>query len=136
MKSSILRRAGARFIDGLILTVIGVAWGLPMHFRPDWLVIHALIVYAYFVVSDVQFGKTPGKAVLGLKVTSGDGGSNPTWKEAMMREVFVLAGAVPFVGPFLALGCWIGIGVTANRDPLDRGFHDEWAGGTRVVSLG
>jgi uncharacterized RDD family membrane protein YckC len=104
-----------------------------MHFSPTWLLIHALIVYLYFAVADTRFGKTPGKAMLGLQVTSSDGVSNPALKHSLIREAFVLVGAVPFAGPFLAIACWIGIAMTANKDELGRGFHDELAGGTRVI---
>jgi uncharacterized RDD family membrane protein YckC len=123
------RRLAARLIDTALLAAVGVAYGVPLGFRPLWLVAHAAVVYAYFVVGDV-LGATLGKRLLGLRVT-GVGGRRVSAGAAARRESFVLLGAVPFAGPLLALASWIAIGVTARRD---RGVHDAFAGGTHVVA--
>jgi hypothetical protein len=47
----------------------------------------------------------------------------------------MLIGAVPFVGPLLALGVWTWIVRRMQRSPLGQGPHDMLAGGTRVVRV-
>lgn len=126
------RRLAARVIDGVLLAALGVAYGSPLGFSPLWLVAHAVVVYGYFVGSDVAGGATLGKRLLGLRVTGG-AGRPVTAGAAARREAFVLLGAVPFAGPLLALVSWVAIGVTANRAADARGLHDTFAGGTRVV---
>ncbi|HEU0130718.1 MAG TPA: RDD family protein [Mycobacteriales bacterium] len=132
MTPTLLRRLAARAVDGVLLAAVGVAYGLPMGFRPLWLVVHAAVVYGYFVAGDVV-GTTAGKRLLGLRVTGAAG--RVTAGSAARRESFVLLGAVPFAGPLLALASWVAIGVTARRDAQARGLHDTFAGGTRVVAV-
>ena len=125
-------RLGARVIDSVVLAVVGVTLGFPLEFGWVWLVAQGILVFAYFVLLDAYLGTTLGKQVFGLKVTGPDGRS-PTIGQAAIREAFTLAGAIPFVGPVLALIAWIVIGVTINVSPTNQGKHDELAGGTRVV---
>jgi uncharacterized RDD family membrane protein YckC len=65
--------------------------------------------------------------VLRLQVI-GQGGTKPTLKQAAVRESFVLLGAVPFAGPFLALAAWIWMVVTIRSSPTRQGIHDHLAG--------
>lgn len=127
-------RAAARLVDVLLLAALGVAWGYPLDYNLVWLVAHASLVFLYFVAGTAT-GRTLGKAALGLRVV-GPAGEAPGWSAAARREAFVLVGAVPFVGPIIAMGLWIAIFVTARRSPLGQGLHDGWAGGTRVVRVG
>jgi hypothetical protein len=60
----------------------------------------------------------------------------PTYHESLIREAFTVVGAIPFVGPVLALGAWISIVWTVRSSALRRGKHDILAGGTRVVRHG
>jgi uncharacterized RDD family membrane protein YckC len=133
--AGLARRFGARCIDVVILAVPGFAAGALMDFSLVWLAIQALAVYAYFVVLDTVWGTTAGKRALGLGL-AGPGSGRVPLSAALAREAFVLAGAVPFVGPLLALGAWSTIAVTAQRDPEGRGWHDRLAGGTRVTAAG
>jgi uncharacterized RDD family membrane protein YckC len=94
----------------------------------------ASVVLAYFVAFDVLDGATPGKRALGLRVI-GPGGGHPSVTQAVIRESFTVLGAIPFVGPFLALGAWIWIAVTIRSSPLRQGKHDLLAGGTRVIRV-
>lgn len=130
---SLGRRLGARLLDAALLSVVGGAYGSPLGFGPAWLVVHAAVVYAYFVICDVARGATLGKWLLGLRVDGADG-RVPMLDAAARREAFMLLGAVPYAGPLLALVSWVAIGVAANRDPEGRGPHDTFAGGTRVVA--
>jgi len=118
-------------IDAAVLAVFGLAFGRQVGFGFDWLIATAAIVLAYFVLADVLAGATLGKAVLRLRVTGQDG-TKPSLKQAVVRESFILLGAVPFAGPFLALAAWIWIVVTIRSNPMHQGVHDRWAG-TRVM---
>lgn len=128
-------RTGARLIDAALLAAGGTALGLVLDFGSAWLVLQAVVVFAYFVLLDSAWGTTVGKRVLGLAVR-GPGGGKPTVGQAAVREAFVLLGAVPYAGPVLALLAWIVILVTVNASPTGQGKHDELAGGTRVVMDG
>jgi uncharacterized RDD family membrane protein YckC len=125
-------RIAARIIDILILVVIDGALGRAIGFGFDWLIIAAAIVLTYFVALDVLAGTTPGKAVFSLRVTGPDG-KPLSAKQALIRESFILLGAVPYAGPFLALAAWAWIFVTMRSSPLRQGKHDQLAGGTLVI---
>lgn len=128
----VLPRIVARVIDAIILAVAGGALGMLMNFNVVWLTIQAVAVFAYFVALDVTWGTTPGKRLLGLRVT-GPAGARPTAGQAAAREAFTLLGAIPFIGPVLALAAWIAIVVTVAQSPQRQGAHDNLAG-TFVVS--
>lgn len=123
-------RVAARALDTLVLVAIDVALGLAMGFDVAWLVVGAAVVFAYFTVADAFFGATVGKAMLGLRVRGGRR-ERPTLAEAAAREAFTLIGAVPFVGPLLALAAWSTLAVQIRR--TGSGLHDRLAGGTQVV---
>lgn len=125
-------RLGARVIDVVVVGGLAVGLGQLMGFGYDWLVTGAALILAYFVLLDVFAGATLGKRVLGLRVVGPDGG-RPTLRQAFTREVFTVFGAIPFVGPLLALAAWIWIIVTMRASPTLQGKHDVLAGGTRVV---
>ncbi|NOT25908.1 MAG: RDD family protein [Acidobacteria bacterium] len=127
-------RLFARAIDTVVLVGVDVALGWVMGFGFDWLFLGAAVVLAYFVVFDVLTGATPGKFALGLRVLAPLGG-HPTFEQAVIRESFTVLGAIPFAGPFLALGAWIWIATTIRSSPLRQGKHDLLAGGTRVVRV-
>ena len=120
-------RLVARLIDAAVLTAFGLAFGWQVGFGFNWLIATAAVVLTYFVLADVLAGTTLGKAVLRLQVI-GQGGTKPTLKQAAVRESFVLLGAVPFAGPFLALAAWIWMVVTIRSSPTRQGIHDHLAG--------
>jgi uncharacterized RDD family membrane protein YckC len=122
----------ARAIDTVLLVAIDVGLGLMVGFGYGWLLAGAVIVLAYFVMFDTFAGTTPGKFALGLRVMGPEGG-HPSLRQALMRESFTVLGAVPFVGPLLALGAWAWIALTIRSSPLRQGKHDLLAGGTRVI---
>lgn len=125
------RRAAARLLDAVGVGAVAAAAGAPSGYGIPWFVATLTGVTAYFVVSDAVAGATPAKRALGLSVVD-EHGATPSWGAALRREAVVAVGAIPFAGPILALGAWIGIAVTARSDPAGRGWHDRWSG-TRVT---
>ena len=132
---SLQRRALARLIDVVVVASATVALGSLLDFSLLWLVVGALGILAYFAGSDAAFGMSVGKALTGLKVVGPDG-ERPSVQAAARREAFTMLGAIPFVGPILAMVAWITIVVTVRNSPTGQGLHDRWAGGTRVVPRG
>lgn len=143
-KADSLIRLGARIIDGLILLVptfvfIWVIGGSSsftnQEFGRAWLAsaLATVLQFAYFVVLESTQGATPGKRALGMKVLGASGGL-PTQEEAMRRNAFMLLSIIPtFLGSLTSLVAAISIAVTIGGDSLGRGWHDNFAGGTRVV---
>jgi uncharacterized RDD family membrane protein YckC len=125
------RRLVARAVDVAIVAALDVALGQVMGFGFDWLAAGTVIVLGYFVLLDVVVGATVGKLLVGVRVVGEDGGK-PTLRQALVRELFVVVGSIPFIGAVLALGAWIWFSVTLHKSPTHQGQHDVWAG-TRVV---
>lgn len=103
-------------------------------------VVSAAIYLGYFAFLESSRGQTLGKMLLKLK-TEGPNGELPTMEQAIKRNAWValgVLGIIPFLGAFLALiaqlGATIYIAVTINNNEATRqGWHDEFAGGTRVI---
>ena len=82
--------------------------------------------------------------VLKLQVVGPDGGSNPTMEQAVRRNIFyaiqLLASSRSSARSSAAsrmLAAVIMIAVSINSDPVSRqGWHDQFAGGTRVLKVG
>lgn len=125
-------RIAARGLDAVVVVAITVGLGSLIGFGFDWLVVAAVIILGYFVLLDALAGATLGKLALGLRVTGPDGGP-PSLRQSLVRESFTIVGAIPFVGPLLALVAWTRIARTIRADPLRQGNHDLLAGGTRVI---
>lgn len=129
----LLPRFVARLIDGILVSLLTLALGWGMgSYGIAWLVSGATGVYLYFVLFDALIGSTPGKMLLGMRVIGPNGG-NPSIGQALLREAFVLVGAIPYLGGLLALVIWIWFAVRIKNSPTGQGPHDELAGGTRVV---
>lgn len=96
---------------------------------------------AYFTLLESNRGQTLGKMLVGLRVHGPDGG-NPTTTQALKRNIWLganILGIVPVVGQFFGgiagLIAVIFIAVGINNDTVTRkGWHDNFAGGTRVVT--
>ncbi len=127
-------RLAARAIDVMVLVAISGLLGWRIGFGFDWLTMTAIVVMAYFALSDTFWGATLGKLAVGLRVIGPDE-NRPTLKQAVIREAFTVLGAIPFIGPVLALAAWIWIFLSIRSNPLRQGKHDMLAGGTRVVRL-
>jgi uncharacterized RDD family membrane protein YckC len=150
----------ARLIDGVGLGIVyGVLYAVLggifltgfTHSTGEWLlfylffsVITTVISLGYYAYLESSQGATFGKQLLKLKVVGPDGASTPTLEQAIRRNVFLafsLASIVPLVGSLIGglatLVAVIVIAVGINSDPVARqGWHDKFAGGTRVLKVG
>ena len=108
----------AAFLDGIL--VGGVTFGLAMVGAPAILgFVIGLGYYIYFPSSDMM--ATPGKAVLGLKITDNDG-NQITGGTATVRYLgYIISAIVLYIG-------FIMVGFSDKK----RGLHDMIAG-TLVV---
>lgn len=151
--ASLVRRAAARLIDGVILAVVtsvvamvlGLDRSSPFGFSgyvttAISAVLNAAIFVAYWVVLESRTGQTPGKKCLGIVVIAADGGPIDLGR-AVTRNIWVACGitsVVPVIGAPLgglaSLVAVVTIAVGIHGDPVDRrGWHDRLADGTRVV---
>ncbi|TCN49065.1 putative RDD family membrane protein YckC [Rhodococcus sp. SMB37] len=141
----LLPRLGARIIDGLIvgipmgiLTAI-VTFGSGSGFMSLLMsILTGLVAFGYWTYLESSQGATFGKKLLGLSVV-GPAGGHPTLEEAAKRNAFValqVLTGIPILGwlaSLASLAAYIGIAVTIEKDGTKQGFHDKFAGGTRVV---
>lgn len=105
-------------------------------------VLSAAINLGYFTVMENKTGQTVGKMALGLR-TQGPNGANPTVEEALKRNAWTGLGVlaiIPVVGGLIGslaqLAAAIYIAITINNNTVTRqGWHDEFAGGTRVIRV-
>ena len=149
-------RIGARIIDSIILGIIGAILLSPLVFSTifadaqsggmvsalgagGWSVagfvysLLALVIgLAYYALFDSRMGGTPGKKILGMSVR-GPGGGNPTVEESVRRNAWLALNVIPVIGGLLQLGAAIYILVTVSQSDANVGWHDTFAGGTRVV---
>lgn len=85
----------------------------------------SVLAIAYFVVSWSAFGRTPGKALLGLAVTT-PGGGRPGVLRSLLRLLGYTLSAIPLGAGFL----WVLV------DDDRRGWHDYLAGTFVVYRTG
>lgn len=114
---------------GLLLSLIAFVWQLvgrkeltlPAESSPIWLVGLGLWVFVYFAGTWALAAKTPGMAVLGLRVVQRDG------RELRPRQAVIRALAFPLGALTGGIG-YVGIVVGNER----RALHDVIAGTTVV----
>lgn len=132
-------RAVARLVDFVVLALTNVVL-VGLLGDVVGTVLGAAVGLAYFAVLESDGRQTPGKLVTGLR-TIGPSGLAPTLEQAVRRNIWVafgLVGVVPFIGGLiagaaqLAAVVMIAAGVSASSGG-GRGWHDRFAGGTRVV---
>lgn len=117
---------GNDFVGGILSSVLGAA-----------------IYLGYFAFMESNQGRTVGKMVMKLRVVGPNGG-NPSLEEAIKRNIwtaFSIAGVIPLIGSVIGsigqLIAMIMIAVGINNDTVNRqAWHDQFAGGTRVVKEG
>lgn len=154
----LLERFAARLIDGVLLAVVNgvvigaIVVGLVLGESGGFYgtgssyvaaavssVLSAALYLGYFAFLESSRGQTVGKMVLKLRTVDEHGGP-VTLEQAVRRNAWSaigVLGVVPFLG-FLGglagLVAVVMIAVTINQDPVARrGWHDRFAGGTRVV---
>ncbi|MDE0804750.1 MAG: RDD family protein [Acidimicrobiales bacterium] len=138
-------RFGAKLIDWIVLfvpsMVLAVVFGgaATAGFRSEITVrdfiiasVATLLTFAYFVVLESSRGQTVGKMAVGIKVVGPDG-HPPTMEVAARRNVWSVVSLVPILGDIVQLVLVIVIAVTISNGPFNRGWHDNFAGGTAVV---
>jgi uncharacterized RDD family membrane protein YckC len=157
----LLQRFLARLIDHVILGVVFVpvyiilsaiiysgfsnSFGEYFIFYTLQSIIQAAFFLAYFAILESSRGQTIGKMILKLRTFGPDGVSNPTVEQAVKRNLYAALGVlsiIPFIGWFFLgwaapLAAIIFIAITLNSDqPNHQGWHDKFAGGTRVMQIG
>ena len=95
-------------------------------------IVTALITIGYFALMESNSGQTVGKMLIGLK-TVGPDGNKPTMEQALKRNAWYALGIVPFLGDLAQLAATIYIAVTINNSATRTGWHDTFAGGTKVI---
>ena len=70
--------------------------------------------------------------LLGMQVVTPDGGY-PTMEEAIRRNLWTAISIIPVLGGLLQFAAAIYIAITINNSAIGSGWHDEFAGGTRVL---
>lgn len=97
---------------------------------------------AYFSFMESSRGQTIGKMAMKIQV-QGPTGQPPTMEQAIRRNAWTaitILWIVPILGFFaglLLLAAEIYIAVTINNNVATRqGWHDEFAGGTKVIKIG
>jgi uncharacterized RDD family membrane protein YckC len=158
----LLDRFLARLIDGILLAIVNgvlvgaivigaimgesgnffIATGTDYAVSAVSAILSTAIYLGYFVYMESSRGQTVGKMILKLRTTGPDGG-NPTLEQAVRRNIWVglgILGIVPILGllgGIAQLVAVIMIAVGINKDAVNRqGWHDHFAGETRVLKIG
>ena len=92
----------------------------------------ALITAAYIGII-VAKAATPGKLMVGLRITEADGETNVTPRGAVMRSLPYIVGLIPVLGGLIVLGCGIAAMVMIGSDSAERRSVYDRIGNTRVV---
>lgn len=144
-------RVGATLIDGLIGLVVSLVYVIPYLVDvfedidaggdgtgvevelPAYGYLLGLALSAVWLLCVAYLGGTPGKLMVGLRVTLADGATTPPGLgPAVLRALPGLAGIIPLLGPFIGLGFAVASVFMVNNDPERRSAYDRIAG-TRVV---
>lgn len=136
-------RLGAALLDGIIafvviLVLVGIFFGESSDdgFEATASGGEALLIgvlfYAVYIWMVVQFGGTPGKLLLGLRITEEDGTTPVGLRGAFMRSIPGLLGNIPVLGILITLGAALGSIFLINSDAERRSVYDR-IGSTRVV---
>ncbi len=152
--ASVLARLGARVIDSLLVAVVTVLLALLLFrvlFDVDTeasllpsesslagtasSVLTVLISIGYAAWFESVRGQTIGKMALGIAVRGPGPAARPPIDVAVKRNLWMALSIIPEVGPLAQLVAMIAIAVTINVNRNGAGWHDSWAGGTRVVKV-
>lgn len=131
--------------SGIFLTGFIHSFGEYFLFWTVTAILQAAIYLGYFAFMESNSGQTVGKMVLKLRTYGPDGVRKPTMEQAIKRNAYSALGLlsiIPFIGWFflgwaVPLAAVIYIAITLNNDqPNHQGWHDKFAGGTRVMQVG
>ena len=92
-----------------------------------------IILWLLLVVVTTVYGASPGKLILGLRITEEDGVSTPIEIGMSARRYLpTLVGLIPIVGSLLSIGVAVTNLVFVSNDHERRSVYDR-VGNTRVV---
>ncbi len=98
----------------------------------DSVLLSALITAAYIGII-ITKAATPGKLMLGLRITEADGETSVTPRGAVMRSLPYIVGLIPVLGGLIVLGCGIAAIVMIGNDSAEHQSIYDRIGNTRVV---
>lgn len=98
-------------------------------------VIWTAAIIAYYAFLESSRGQTIGKMIMKLKTVGPDGG-NPSLEMAAKRNIWYALGIIPILGGLAQLGAVVYIAITISQSDMNSGWHDKFAGGTRVIKIG
>ncbi|WP_436794719.1 RDD family protein [Actinospongicola halichondriae] len=113
-------RGLARVIDFWILGAVIALHNLVLEPIPYATGIFMIAMFASF---ESLFGRTPGKAIVGVRVENLRG-APPSIPAAMLRNSWQLLAFIPVIGAWATLVTQVAIGSVIRRDPMHRGPHD------------
>ncbi len=125
-------RASAWLLDRIVVLMLSAGAGAAVQLfefvveglgAALWLVVYFVLDWGFHAVCEWRWGKTPGKAFLGLRVMS-DRGLRITFGQSVVRNVFRVLDSLP--------GIYLLGGTVAATDPRVRRLGDL-AAGTVVV---
>ncbi|MGV0869185.1 RDD family protein [Corynebacterium kalidii] len=136
------RRLAGTLIDGIIIAIISNAiaslagvdltdLGTGSMFTMSLITIVVWLIAR--VGSEVAWGASPGKRILGMKVVTADG-SNPDAVSSLKRNSWIVSQIIPFVGGLVQIALQIFIGVGIANDPEKRSWFDKLGNLTVVRS--
>lgn len=142
----------ARLIDHILLAIVLSVIFVPLVIGAIWAdvsgfsgmfggfgagsivsgIVVAALTIGYFAFMESSQGQTVGKMLLNLK-TVGPDGNNPSLETAVKRNAWIALSIIPWIGGLAQLAVAIYIAVTISNSAGNVGWHDEFAGGTRVI---
>ncbi len=151
--ADLLSRFLARLIDGIIMSFVMFAVIVPIIFVAILgtsggfgafggfgitsimiSIVFAAIYIGYYAFLESSRGQTLGKMVMKLR-TEGPDGQNPSFEIAAKRSAFYAIVIIPVIGGIALLAAVLYIAYTIYESPTHTGWHDEFAGGTKVVKI-
>ncbi|MEJ6550006.1 RDD family protein [Corynebacterium sp. USCH3] len=124
------RRLAGTFIDGVIIALISTAITSLLGVDSSDLGTGSLfttslvMIIVWLVGSEVAWGASPGKRILGMKVVTADG-SNPDAVASLKRNSWIISQIIPIVGGLVQIALQIFIGVGIANDPEKRSWFDK-----------
>lgn len=137
------RRFWAAVIDVWVLGwVLGIGAHALVSVSLDTTALGALVAFPILVAAEVRTGRTPGKALTGLR-TQRAGGGSVGWRRAAERRAWMALPAVGFLpgvpveaGGFLIFVAVVALVFSMGRSANGRGWHDRTADTEVVASEG